>query len=92
MVFVTDVPIFAPITIGIAYSAVSCFFCSKGGKKITKDGKNGILPDGKCFISKRRILVSKETRDFFGFKSCFEVISLTSHGHESRHKTMVEDI
>jgi len=39
MVFVTDVPIFAPITIGIAYSVVSCFFARKVEKKSPKMGR-----------------------------------------------------
>ncbi len=58
MVFVTDVPIFAPITIGIAYSAVWCFFLFLIKSVFSpKMGRMESFKMGNVF-KKRRILVS----------------------------------
>ena len=89
MVFVTDVPIFAPITIGIAYSAVSCFVCSKGGKKITKDGMESFQM-GNLWFKKEGSWSARRRVTSFASSLALRLISLTSHGHESRNKTMVE--
>ena len=64
MVFVTDVPIFAPITIGIAYSAVSCCFFVK--KNSPKMGRMESFQMGNIFYLKNgESWSARKTRDLF---------------------------